>query len=40
MPVFKQLNFTTAIYERHLALGIGYYYYHRFEDARKNYDAA
>lgn len=40
MPVFQDLKYTTAIYERNLSLGMCNYFFRRYDVARKYFDAA
>jgi histidine kinase len=40
MPVFQTLKYTTAIFERNLALGMCNYYFRKYENARKYFDEA
>jgi predicted ATPase/class 3 adenylate cyclase/tRNA A-37 threonylcarbamoyl transferase component Bud32 len=40
MPLFKDLKYTTAIYERNLSLGMCNYYFRRYDVARKYFDEA
>ena len=40
MPLFKELKYTTAVYERNLSLGMCNYYFKRYDVARKYFDEA
>jgi len=40
LPVFKELKYTTAMYERLLTLGMAHYYFNEYEKAEQYFDSA